>query len=687
MCSILLVLVCTLIAFISISDLVQFQTDHLELISVSLQHGHSHKEASAQAQPCYSPPSVVFAPERNTSVVIQQAPTYQAAASTTSFSGSNLYCPADARDGVLCAGTVEMPALQKNLLWQARMLCPVWPVMEVMLGSRFRATNAKILTEASAMETESMGCARHLERRAMDPIPQKATVAQKEIQPSCSQNHGRKRQGKGKGVGRAAALWASALSSYAIAGTSLVDWHDPTIEYQLFCNVGQLQWHHGQQGREGQRQAHEIFGCRFATAQRRAARRAAVPRQRGDGPQRPGGNENPPFCGIAAREGQEGTPRGPGRAPPHAWRLEELLSAICGPVVKIYRTIHAAGAHDDGAPQGGPREPLSCKGKFGGVQVRCRPGVQGGVCADERCRRHRTQRGRDIRRAENCGKLSGLSNKSPNATQASRASCAAGSRARPNAQTPSDVHARTVNRCKRRRWHAPVFWGARVNTFAPSIAPGQSHKCDRGELMHLSLQPADFSAECRPVTNESIFNPALKWNHSVLSETNFVDEWMAADLAFHLAHEIVASHACVRPDNVPDTARTDFAHGRTFQSVQFSPAKDCIKIPKAHLPHMHRSPMLALQVQEMIPVTSAFIHCTSPQTRLFLTTAKSVVSVLRLRGGTSMAHPRTPWSSQYPMPHVLTARVQLRQFVRTILVCLLIWVFLMLWMSAKRSCQ
>ena len=48
--------------------------------------------------------------------------------------------------------------------------------------------------------------------------PKKATVAKKEIQPSCSQNHGRKRQRKRKGVGRAAALWASALTSYAIAG-------------------------------------------------------------------------------------------------------------------------------------------------------------------------------------------------------------------------------------------------------------------------------------------------------------------------------------------------------------------------------------------------------------------------------------------------------------------------------------
>ena len=426
----------------------------------------------------------------------------------------------------------------------------------------------QVLSAAGAMETESMGCARHLECRAVDPIPQKATVAQKEIQPSCSQSHGRKRQGKRKGVGRAAALWASALTSYAIAGTSLVGWHDPTIEHQLFCNVGQLQWYHGQQGREGERQAYEIVGCRFEAAQRRAPRRAAIPRQRGDGPQRPGGNEDPPLCGIAAREGQEGARRGTSRASPHAWRLEELLSAICGPVVEIHRTIHATGAPDDGTPQVGPGEPLGCKGKFGGVQVRCRPGVQGGVCAHERCRRHRTQRGRDIRRAKNCGKLSGLSVKSPNTTQASRASCADGSRARPDAQTTSDVHAGTVYSCKRRRWHAPVFWGARVNTFAPRIAPGQSHKCDRGGLMHIRLQPDEFPADCMPVTNASIFNPALKWNHSVLSETNFVDEWMAADLAFHLAHEIAASYECCMPIHASDTAMADFAQVTSFQSVQ-----------------------------------------------------------------------------------------------------------------------
>ena len=86
--------------------------------------------------------------------------------------------------------------------------------------------------------------------------------------------------------------------------------------------------------------------------------------------------------------------------------------------------------------------------------------------------------------------------------------------------------------------------------------------------MHICPQPDEFPDDCFPVTNASIFNPALKWNHSVLSENNFVDEWMAADRAFHLAHEITASYECCIPTHASDNAMTDFAPVRPFQSVQ-----------------------------------------------------------------------------------------------------------------------
>ena len=86
--------------------------------------------------------------------------------------------------------------------------------------------------------------------------------------------------------------------------------------------------------------------------------------------------------------------------------------------------------------------------------------------------------------------------------------------------------------------------------------------------MHICPQPDEFPDDCFPVTNASIFNPALKWNHSVLSENNFVDEWMAADRAFHLAHEIAASYECCIPTHASDNAMTDFAPVRPFQSVQ-----------------------------------------------------------------------------------------------------------------------
>ena len=584
MCSVLTVIATFIISFILACDFVELAP--IELIDSSCRDGNCNTEESTAQKAIFGTAQLVFASKGDTNFAAPQDQTNQVAAPNTPFSRSSIHCPDIERNDFLCHGTVEMPALQKNLLWKARMLCTVRPVLEILFRPRLRATTTKGLAEAGSVETKSLGWAGQLECRAVDSIPKKTAITQEAIQPPCSQKQCWQRQRKRKGAGRAAALWASALTSYPIAGTSLASWHDPTIDHQLLCHVGQFQQHYGHQGREGQRQANEISGCRIETAQRRASGGAAIPRERGDGPQWPGGNENPSLCGVPARESKEGTSRSTGRTPAHAWRMEELPCAICGPVVQIYRTIHAAGTPDAGTPQSGPGEPSSRKGKSGSVQISCRPGVQRGVSADERCRRYRAKGGRDVSRAENCGKLSGLSNKSPNATQASRASCAAGSRARPDAQTPEDVHARTVSRCKRRRWHAPFFWGARVNTFAPRIAHGQPHKCDQGGLLHPSLQPVPLPADCMPVTNESIFNPALKWNHSVLYEPDFVDEWMAADNAFHLAHEIAANHACFLHVNASDAAIADVPQGRTSQSVQcFSNQKLYKDFAGIFLPH------------------------------------------------------------------------------------------------------
>ena len=116
-----------------------------------------------------------------------------------------------------------------------------------------------------------------------------------------------------------------------------------------------------------------------------------------------------------------------------------------------------------------------------------------------------------------------------------------------------------------------------MNTLATCIAHGQPSLCDHEGPFQFCLRPEQLPDVLLPVTFESIFNPALKWNHSALTEPDFVDEWMAADIAFHLAHEIASNPTSSLHANASDAAIADVPHGRTSQSVQYFSNTDLYK--------------------------------------------------------------------------------------------------------------
>ena len=116
-----------------------------------------------------------------------------------------------------------------------------------------------------------------------------------------------------------------------------------------------------------------------------------------------------------------------------------------------------------------------------------------------------------------------------------------------------------------------------MNTLATCIAHGQPSSCDLEGSFHFYLQTEKLPEVLLPVNFGSILNPALKWNHSVLIEPDFVDEWMAADIAFHLAHEIASNPTCSPQASAPDVAIADVPQGRTPQSVQYFSKVDLYK--------------------------------------------------------------------------------------------------------------
>ena len=577
--SILLVLVFTIILFVSISDFVQFYTEPLEQFSVFHQHGNFHEEEGPKATACHSPQTVVFASERIPNFDLKPNQKDQVAASEAPFERPYIPCSAIRSDGDTKFDSLEMPPLQKNLLWKARVLRTMRSAVAFLPGPGLCATSSPAVSTTSSMEARSMDHGGRLANRPVDPVSQAASVTKKEVQKAGCMEQCRQRKRPWRCHRSTAKLWASAITGYAIAGASLVGWDGTVSDYQLRCIVPQ---HHSQlrpQGGQRARETHEVVSCGLEEVQGRLARGIAIFSQRSDHQKWPGRNQVPPLSSVATRQSQEGAPRSADCAPCHARCMEELLSPISGPVVQIYGAVHAAGTSNDGQAQGRPGELDGCKGKPWSLQSLRWLGKQGRCGDAERCRGPGPQGCRDVCRPENRSKLSGLGFKSPNTAQTSRTGRAARGRAKPASQETKNERSRPDRHKQCGRWQIPLFWGARVNTFAPSIAHGLPPQCDPVGLTNFAGSLPRLEANCAFRAFHDAFHDdhavlpwshlAMKWNHSVLSEVDFVDEWLAADRAFHLAHEVGFETA--RFFAVSTDAHANFRdQSCAFESVQCS---------------------------------------------------------------------------------------------------------------------
>ena len=583
MCSILLVLVCTLIISISISDFVQFQTDHLELIFVPLQNGHFNEKASAQARPCSGQASVVFAPERDSSPVSTENQKHQAEATEAPFSRSDVHCPLIARNGEFGSGTMEMFDVQEDMHGQTRMLCTMWSILEVMFRPRFCATGSQTISTTSAVEAESVECRRRLERLSMDTISTKAPVPQGEGPTDRLQNN---RPAREKSKGKAKEEQPSYGPQLSPALPSLdPPWMSGTVPPPSTPSSTLIQNNAGNVDSKEEKEKDRHMRSLVAALRRHKdelpedvqalVKEATV---------RSGQEETKILHSAVSQHGRakKGAPGSSGRTSTDACGMEELPSAISGSMVQIYRAVHAARTPVDGPPQGCAGKLGSSQGQPWCVQGLRRTGLQGRLCCHERHRGHRAQGCRDFCRSEDCGKFSGPCIKSPSLAQTSRTSRAAGGRAGPTAKTPEDVCA--GGRCRpRRRWKSSFFWGARVNTFATCIAHGLPTNSVSGATLYRPASGATVLDASPHGTDQSVFNPALKWNHSVLFENDFVDEWSAADRAFHLAQEFALYPSAIKSVGDCSATASHAVSACCSQSVQYPVDQGLYKDAEANM--------------------------------------------------------------------------------------------------------
>ena len=413
------------------------------------------------------------------------------------------------------------------------MLCTMWATLEVVYRPRFCAPNP---TTAGAVAEEHMARGRTMGNRSMDPIATQATIPQKEIQKTTSQP-GKQRQRSRQTAGGKAKLWTTVVTSLAFIGSPMAHGHHSLNSYGfsdcLSITADACRLQRGQ----GQGQTAQV-PCSSTEAQKgRLARRTTIPRGRSDSSKRAGRNKTSSLTRVTAREGQKGPPGGPILQVADAHRLAEFFGTVCRSMVQVYRPIHATGTTAPGTPQASARESGSRKRKPQCLSISSRPLRQRRCIHAKRSRGHRSQGFRKLGRAKDCGELPRVGHKSKAAAQSGRSSSPTRRRAGPAPKEATNVSARTCSTGSRRRVPAP-FWQARVNTTTNSIAPGQAPKKAFGEGIDSAHDLGPQKHQFSKVPACCHFNPAKKWQHTILQEPDFMDEWSAMAQAFHLAFEV-----------------------------------------------------------------------------------------------------------------------------------------------------
>ena len=91
-------------------------------------------------------------------------------------------------------------------------------------------------------------------------------------------------------------------------------------------------------------------------------------------------------------------------------------------------------------------------------------------------------------------------------------------------------------------------------------------------IAQMALSPGSGKV-CPPTTLQSqsgdVSWPVLKWSHSIIKETDFLDEWSAQCSAFQLSYELFGPDFAI--SNVASFAESnDMHHDRTLQTVSFA---------------------------------------------------------------------------------------------------------------------
>ena len=405
--------------------------------------------------------------------------------------------------------------------------------MGVLYRPRFCAPSP---TETSQMAARQMDYRSAMGNRTMDPVAPKETISQTKIQTPTGKPT-RQGQRSRQTNGRQTKLWTTVVTSLAFIGPTMADSDHSSYSYGICQPISFTTNASRLEGGQGQRQTAQVPGGSVERTKGRPAGRAPDVGCRGDGTQRPRGDKTPPLCGHPAREGQKGPSGCPDFQVTDAHSLAEFSGTVCGSMVQIYRPIHAARASITGTPQ-------ASTGKLGRRQRKpeclpdcSRPLSQRRCVHAERSRRFRDQGLRELSRAKDSSKLSRIGHQPEAVAQPSRSSCPIGGGARPTPKKTQDISPSITSTASCRRGPIP-FWQARVNTIATSIAQGLVPcKASRGIYQHVQFDGQfNFPSYDLPFCPE-VFDPTLKWQHTVLQESDFLDDWSAIDRAFHLATE------------------------------------------------------------------------------------------------------------------------------------------------------
>ena len=102
-----------------------------------------------------------------------------------------------------------------------------------------------------------------------------------------------------------------------------------------------------------------------------------------------------------------------------------------------------------------------------------------------------------------------------------------------------------------------------VNTNTRSIALGLPQLCAHEGHQAFPFAHSFDDYDSMPVFTSPFFNPAAKWQHTILNEPDFIDEWTAQDKAFHLAFQCASTRVPV----VPNRATTKVAVKQVRSSI------------------------------------------------------------------------------------------------------------------------